>query len=89
MRGEIDGFGQRLRELRDAAGHSQAKLAELAQTHADTVVRLEHGRRLPTLELAWRLATALGVLVHELLPERWHPKIARGQRPKVGPKAEG
>lgn len=67
-RNEIPGFGARLKGLRESAGLSQVKLAEAAGTHADSVVKLENGARSPSLELAGRIAEALGISVADLLP---------------------
>jgi transcriptional regulator with XRE-family HTH domain len=68
-RNAVPGFGPRLKKLRDAAGLSQQQLADAAGTHPDSIVKLETGTRQPSLELAWRLATTLGVTVLDLLPE--------------------
>jgi putative transcriptional regulator len=85
MRGRISGLAARLKQLREARSLTQKELADYAQTHSDSIVKLEMGRRLPTLELAWRLATVLGVSVNDLLPSRYHPEVpppARQQQEK-------
>ena len=89
MRGEIPLFGPRLKELRESLGMSQARLAEAAITHADSIVKFEQGKRLPTLELAWRIATALGVSLNDLVPSRYHPQAQRPGRAKPERKADG
>lgn len=61
-------FGQRLRELRLARGMSQAELARQADVTTNYVSRLEGGGAAPGIDLAARLAQALGVAVADLLP---------------------
>lgn len=61
-------FGLRLRELREAAGLSQAALAGAAGAHRNTVVGIENGWSEPTWPLVLRLARALGVCVTAFLP---------------------
>jgi len=56
-----DGFAGRLRELREAAGLSQAELAELAGLHRFGVAKLEQGVREPSWATVQALADALGV----------------------------
>lgn len=50
----------RLRELREARGLSRGELARAAGTSESAVAMLERGERSPSLELAGRLADALG-----------------------------
>jgi transcriptional regulator with XRE-family HTH domain len=59
-------FGQRLQELRKAAGLSQTELAARSATAIDTFRKWEQGRTLPSIEAAARLATALGVSLDQL-----------------------
>jgi transcriptional regulator with XRE-family HTH domain len=54
-------FSERLAELRAAAKLSQTELAARAMVVLATVKDYEGGRRSPSLELAQRLAGALGV----------------------------
>jgi transcriptional regulator with XRE-family HTH domain len=61
-------FGQKLRELRLACGMSQAELATQSQVTTNYISRLEAGRAAPGIDLAARLATALGVTISDLLP---------------------
>jgi transcriptional regulator with XRE-family HTH domain len=61
-------FGQCLRELRLARGMSQAELARQAEVTANYISRLEAGGAAPGIDLAARLALALGVSVAHLLP---------------------
>ena len=61
-------FGQRLRTTRLERGMTQALLAEQAQVTLSYVTRLESGTSAPGIDLAARLAVALGTTVAELLP---------------------
>lgn len=55
------GFGERLRDLRTAAGLSQAQLAEKAGMNVFGVAKLEQGQREPSWATVLALAGALGV----------------------------
>jgi len=55
-------FGQRLRELRTAAGLSQEELAEGADLDRTYVSSCERGKRNVSLENIWRFALALDVM---------------------------
>lgn len=59
----VDGarLGARLRELRLAAGLTQAELARRTGIHRPNIARVEAGRHTPSLETLARLATAIGV----------------------------
>lgn len=56
-----DWFGGRLRELREAAGLTQAQLAERASLTREGVAQLETGRRKPAWETVLALCEALAV----------------------------
>lgn len=68
-------FGKRLREVREEAGISQEKLAELAGLHRTYVSSVERGKRNISIENIERLALALGVTMRDLMPET----VARGK----------
>jgi transcriptional regulator with XRE-family HTH domain len=53
-------FGERLNELRDASGLSQAALSRAAEIGLPTLKDYEGDRRSPSLEIAQRLAKVLG-----------------------------
>jgi putative transcriptional regulator len=53
-------FGEKLKELRDAAGLSQAGLAEAGGVPIGTIRDYEQGKRDPLLSTAQKLARALG-----------------------------
>jgi len=61
-------FAARLREVRMANGMTQAQLAREANVTIPYVSRLENGGIAPGIDLADRLARALGVPVADLLP---------------------
>jgi ribosome-binding protein aMBF1 (putative translation factor) len=61
-------FGKRLREVREEAGISQEKLAELATLHRTYVSSVERGKRNISIENIERLAVALGVSMRDLMP---------------------
>lgn len=67
----IDGarLGQRLRELRLAAGLTQAELARRTGIHRPNIARVEAGRHTPSLETLARIATAIGVPTTRVLSE--------------------
>ena len=54
-------LGARLRELRLAAGLTQAELARRTGIHRPNIARVEAGRHTPSLETLSRIATAIGV----------------------------
>lgn len=60
-------FARRLRELREAAGLTQAGLGELAGLHQVSIARLESGTVDAPLSTIQRLAEALGALPGDLL----------------------
>jgi transcriptional regulator with XRE-family HTH domain len=54
-------FGERLKELREAAGLTQPELAERAGLNRFGIAKLEQGVREPTWATVQALAKALGV----------------------------
>ncbi len=62
-------LGARLRELRLAAGLTQAELARRTGIHRPNIARVEAGRHTPSLETLARLATAIGVPTTRVLSE--------------------
>ena len=58
-----------LRRLREGHGWSLRKLAEKADVHYVSLVRLEAGRFDPRLSTLYKLAKALNVTVGELIGE--------------------
>ena len=65
----IDGekLGARLKELRLAAGLTQAELARRTGIHRPNIARVEAGRHTPSLETLSRIASAIGVSTTHVL----------------------
>ena len=61
------GFGQVLREAREATGLSQENFAHEVGLDRTTISLLERGKQSPTVETVWRLCEHLGVTPSELL----------------------
>ncbi len=59
-------MGNRLQRLRLAAKMSQSKLARTADVPIGTLRNYEQDRRMPHLDIAARIAVALGVSLDEL-----------------------
>jgi DNA-binding XRE family transcriptional regulator len=59
--------GSRLRELRKAAGLTQAELARRTNIHRPNIARVEAGRHTPSLDTLARIADAIGVPVTRVL----------------------
>jgi ribosome-binding protein aMBF1 (putative translation factor) len=59
-------LGQRIRAAREALGDSQVTLAAAAGISQGYLSQLETDEREPTLSIAARLATALGIPIDEL-----------------------
>lgn len=79
-------FGVKLRELRSAAGLSQAALADLAGVSQRAVAHWEQGLRQPTWDAVQALAKALGVDCRAFVTDdaATPPKPApRGRPPKA------
>ena len=60
-------FGDRVQSLRNQAGISQEKLAELAEMHRTYVSGIERGERNVSLINIMRLANALNLSVSKLM----------------------
>lgn len=56
----------RIREVRTERGMTQAALAEAVGVTRQTLLAIEAGKYSPSLELAFQLARALEVRLHEL-----------------------
>lgn len=61
-----EALGNRLREAREAAGWTQAELAERIGVSRKTVNTVENGVFVPSTVVALKLAGALGCRVEEL-----------------------
>ena len=78
-RDTVPGFAAILRQLREERGLSIDALGELAQTHRDSIAKLERGERAPSFRLACDLADALGVTIDSLRGTGTKAKSARGR----------
>jgi transcriptional regulator with XRE-family HTH domain len=86
--GKADWFGGRLRELREAAGLTQAALAERAGLARGGVAQLEAGKRKPAWETVVAIIEALDVLPEAFLtPPASDVPSGRGRPPKPKPEA--
>jgi transcriptional regulator with XRE-family HTH domain len=77
-------MGQRLKELRDRANLTQEALARKADVGTDAVRNWEKGRRTPGLDMAVKLADALGVSLDDLVGRTPPPPPA--EAPPAPPK---
>ena len=60
-------LGQRIKFFREQIGLTQLQLEEKANISSKAVGRYENGNRVPSVEIAQRIAEALGISVNELL----------------------
>jgi transcriptional regulator with XRE-family HTH domain len=67
MANVLEGFAQRLRELRKQKNLSQTELGQLAELHYTHIGRFERGASRPSGDTLKRLADALGVTSDYLL----------------------
>lgn len=58
--------GNKLKEIRTSLGMTQAELAELVGLARVSIISIEKGHFLPTIETALRIGKALGVPVEEV-----------------------
>jgi putative transcriptional regulator len=64
-----------IRSLRFAAGEmTQAELADRVGVTRQTIIAIEQGRYSPTLEMAFRIARALGVPLDEVFEYPEEPR---------------
>lgn len=66
-RNTIETFPARLKQLREGKGMSREALAIAAGTSYHSITKMEQGIRAPSLELAWRVAVALGCTLDDLV----------------------
>jgi transcriptional regulator with XRE-family HTH domain len=84
-----ESVGARLRRLRETAGHTQESLARAARVPLGSLRNWEQDvRLLPRLDLACRLAVALGCTLGQLAGSEPLP-AGGGGRPKQGRKGKG
>ncbi len=63
-------LGSRIREARDRAGLSQAKLAGRLGMTRTSIVNIEAGRQRPPIHVVWAIAEELRTEIALLLPSR-------------------
>lgn len=63
----LPGFGAAVQAEREKIGYTVAGLADLVGVGTPTVWKVEQGERIPSLPVAVRLASALGVTVDSLV----------------------
>lgn len=56
----------KMKEYRARCGLTQEKLAEIVGVRRETIIFLEQGKYNPSLQLAYKVARALGVSIEEL-----------------------
>lgn len=59
-------FGVKLFQLRNAAGITQARLAEITNLSIDSISRMERGERAPSLESIEKISSALKIRLSQL-----------------------
>lgn len=79
-------FGKGVRALREARGHSQEELADLARLHRTYIGAVERGERNIGLLNIWRIADALGVAPSALFPAP--EKMDDDNRKRIGGNTE-
>jgi len=62
--------GQNVRDARERAGYTQARLSELTGIAVPHLSRLEAGGHMPSLKTVKRVADAMGLTVCELMPPK-------------------
>jgi transcriptional regulator with XRE-family HTH domain len=65
----VKALGQRIRELRDAKGWSQERLAEAAYLDRSYLAGIERGLRNPSVRSLLKIANALKVQMRDLFGE--------------------
>lgn len=73
-------LAMRIRSLREGAGMSQARLAELVFVSRQTVINWEKARTLPDAESLKRLSAAFGITLDALLDERSEDYLRQTER---------
>lgn len=63
----IRNFGANIKRERIKNGMSQAKLAELSGITAVALCRYERNQRIPMVDVAYEIATVLGVTIDDLV----------------------
>lgn len=67
-----DGVGVRLRQLREATGHTRAAVAHIMHVTVSAVTNWELGHRQPTFDVVERYCDAIGAYIHIGLDNQAH-----------------
>lgn len=68
---DIVEVSNRLRFIREDAGYSQEKMAEILDVSPSTVHRVEGGKSVPQLDLIFKLADSMDIPITQILPKRY------------------
>ena len=68
---DIVEVSNRLRFIREEAGFSQEKMAEVLDVSPSTVHRVEGGKSVPQLDLIFKLADSMDIAITQILPKRY------------------
>lgn len=60
-------FAHNMKMLREKQGYSKTKLATLVNVHRTYIALIENGSRIPTLDVAFRIAYALQTNLKDML----------------------
>ena len=63
----MEDFGKRLKELRTAKNFSQEAFAQMIGVHVTHLSRYERCKSVPSLEVAEKMATTLGISLDEMV----------------------
>src|SRR5690348_12906028 len=81
-------FALRMKALREAAGLTQAQLAEQSGLHVGAIFKLEQGRREPAWATVQALAKALGVSLEAFADQHSAASTEPAPRPRGRPKKQ-
>jgi transcriptional regulator with XRE-family HTH domain len=81
-------FASRLQDLRESAGLSQYRLAQLSAVSKQTLSRLELGTAQPSWDTVQALARGLGIDVGAFVIDKTAPVPADPARPRGRPRKE-
>lgn len=76
---DIIEVSNRLRFIREDAGYSQEKMAEILDVSPSTVHRVEGGKSVPQLDLIFKLADSMGISMTQILPKRYTQKDSHSE----------
>lgn len=89
LRRKIGWYGPKLKELREAAGMSQAQLGASVGIAGSQINKLELGVNQPMLSVALAIATALDAEIVDFIPPEELPARKKPRRRKAGEETSG